>query len=253
MQFKRIQVLMIILFIAVDLFLFNWWRSGRQSDTQVTNASSNVIQEMRRQKIDLPQFSNKREYANYIAAKPDYQFDETYQLLPTYSSKIRQNTLEVQFSQRHNIQLPTQKVAKKIANAQGYQHNALLTQLADDQSYYSQTMAGLPVLSVGGQLIFSYNRKQELTRFTQTKVTHIKRLRDERVTITEKDALIDLYQFNELNNGDVVGRGLLGYDTQLTVNGYDIYLPVWIFVVTHSNGKQQLVKINAFTGENLTS
>jgi regulatory protein YycI of two-component signal transduction system YycFG len=45
---------------------------------------------------------------------------------------------------------------------------------------------------------------------------------------------------------------MLSYDSALKVNGYDIYTPVWLFVVTHSDGERDTLKINAFTGDNLS-
>jgi regulatory protein YycI of two-component signal transduction system YycFG len=47
-------------------------------------------------------------------------------------------------------------------------------------------------------------RMGKATGFTQTKISHITELRDERVTLSEEDAIVSLYRFNELNSGDKV-------------------------------------------------
>ena len=43
MQFKRITVLMLILFVLLDIFLFNWWQAGRVAPIQVADANANII------------------------------------------------------------------------------------------------------------------------------------------------------------------------------------------------------------------
>ena len=61
MQFKRITVLMLILFVLLDIFLFNWWQAGRVAPIQeLRNANANIILEMKKQGIKLPGFIARR-------------------------------------------------------------------------------------------------------------------------------------------------------------------------------------------------
>ncbi len=54
-------------------------------------------------------------------------------------------------------------------------------------------------------------------------MVNVERLRDARATITEEDAIIALYRYNEIDSGDRLSKGYLSYDRTLTVNGYDIF------------------------------
>lgn len=51
MQFKRIKILMLVLFVLLDIFLFNWWRAGQTTNEQVADANADIIAEMKKQNI----------------------------------------------------------------------------------------------------------------------------------------------------------------------------------------------------------
>ena len=67
MQFKRIKILMLVLFVLLDIFLFNWWRAGQTTNEQVADANADIIAEMKKQNIVLPTFSRSVQYNSYIA------------------------------------------------------------------------------------------------------------------------------------------------------------------------------------------
>ncbi|MFH0349955.1 hypothetical protein ACG92U_09475 [Leuconostoc citreum] len=69
MQFKRIKILMLVLFVLLDIFLFNWWRAGQTTNEQVADANADIIAEMKKQNIVLPTFSRSVQYNSYIAVQ----------------------------------------------------------------------------------------------------------------------------------------------------------------------------------------
>jgi len=257
MQFRRIKVLMLILFFLLDIFLLNWWRSGQVPSAQVTDANMDIITEMKKQKIELPKFSTSVKYSRYIAAQ---RGDRHTMYLPAGIDIVNGtsiNTVIARFKTSDILKDGTNTGSKinnptAIAYSAGYHYNPILT--ADKRNsdrVYSQRIEGLPVISDNGIINFRYNSDKIPTGFTQTQLVNVEKLREARATITEEDAIIALYRYNEIGSGDELSKGYLSYDRSLTVNGYDIYLPVWAFEA-YSGKEKYVLKINAFTGDNLS-
>ncbi len=106
----------------------------------------------------------------------------------------------------------------------GYQFNPVLTANKTNRDrVYSQRVEGLPVIADSGIMTFQYNKSGKPVGFTKRQLVNIERLRDDRATITEEEAIISLYRYNEIDSGDSLSKGYLSYDRTLTVNGYDIF------------------------------
>ncbi|KAA8369375.1 hypothetical protein FE410_07470 [Leuconostoc carnosum] len=260
MQFKRIKLLMLILFLLLDIFLFNWWRAGRVVNDQVTDANVNIIDEMKNQKIRLPQFSTKVRYSSYVAAqRGDKQILDKVSLgkNATISEPKDKNGVIVKFKtakslEKNETSRENEFDSQSIAAPAGYRYNNILTlDKNNTDRVYSQHVFGLPVISDYGIMTFQYNNVDKVTGFTQRKLINIEKLRDDRATITEEEAIIALYRYNEIGSGDRLSDGQLSYDTTIHVNGFDIYLPVWAFEA-YSGHEKYILKINAFTGENMS-
>lgn len=257
MQFKRLKVLMLVLFFLLDIFLLNWWRAGQVPNEQVTDANANIITEMKKQKIQLPKFSTTVHYSGYIAAQ---RGNKDTMALPSGLNVTTNRQSDIVTVKLKTPELPEKETAVSansqnpltIAKRSGYRYNSVLTaDKTNSDRVYSQRIRGLPVIDDNGTMTFQYNKEGKITGFIQRQLVNVQRLRDDRATITEEEAIVALYRYNELDGGDRLSAGYLSYDKSLTVNGYDIYLPVWAFEA-HSGNEKYVLKINAFTGDNLS-
>lgn len=253
MQFKRIKILMLILFFLLDIFLLNWWRSGEVSQERVTDANTDIISEMKKQKIKLPKFGTSVHYSSYIAAQYGDRREMSLPAGLDIFTGNNTNTVFAKFKRDSFKKSGTGSDESALATySAGYRFNPVLT--ADKTNFdrvYSQRIEGLPVIAESGIMTFQYNKSDKPVGFTKRQLVNIERLRDDRATITEEEAIIALYRYNEIDSGDSLSKGYLSYDRTLTVNGYDIFLPVWAFEAYSGSGKYVL-KINAFTGDNLS-
>ncbi|QEA58959.1 hypothetical protein FGL74_04165 [Leuconostoc koreense] len=266
MQFRRLKILMTLLFIFLDVFLFFWWRSSQRPSIKVTDANTNIISEIKNQKIKVANFSTSVKYASYLAGKRSNSLMSTIDKLSNFNANVNNQTLYVTFNKTSQLgrgntsstssgkkAAADDVEASKIAHNAGYRYNPILSKVnGKNRVTYSQYIDNFPVIAKQGLMIFNKDKDRKVTDFTQTKITNVTVLRDERATITEEAAIVALYKFNELNSGDKLSKGALSYDTSVKVNGYDIYLPVWAFVVTRANGSTGILKINTFTGDNLS-
>lgn len=257
MQFKRITVLMLILFVLLDIFLFNWWQAGRVAPIQVADANANIILEMKKQNIKLPSFSTTIKYKSYLAAQHAKKSEITRlpsDLATTTAGDAEELVGEFRTAKglKPRDGEPTSLSPNVIAYDAGYRYNPILTaNKTNGDKVYSQVVNGLPVMEEPGTMVFHYDKKGKPINVVKRQLINSQKLRDDRPLISEEEAIVALYRYNELDSGDRLSEGYLYYDKILTVNGYDIYLPVWAFEA-HSGRDKYILKINAFTGDNLS-
>lgn len=258
MQFKRIKILMLVLFVLLDIFLFNWWRAGQTTNEQVADANADILAEMKKQNIVLPTFSRSVQYNSYIAVQKAHK-NEIGKLPSTLTwdkNGGNWDELIARFKpddeiHRDDYEAITKQI-KAVADDSGYHYNAILSAAQPDETkIYSQRINDLPVMNSAGTMTFRYGKDGKPDTVIKRQLTNIQDLRDDRATLTEEDAIVSLYRYNEIDRGDRLSTGYLGYDKTLSVNGYDIYLPVWVFEVKRQN-RHAILKINAFTGDNLS-
>lgn len=258
MQFKRLKVLMLVLFILLDIFLFNWWQAGRVTPNQVADANASIISEMRKQNIKLTRYSTTIRYKSYLAAQ--HADKQAITALPedlTVTAAGDNESLVADFKTNRLIKKDDNKLVSLtpagIAKAAGYRLNPILTaNKTNGDKVYSQQLNGLPVMTDAGTMVFQYDKNDKPIRVVKRQLIHSQKLRDDRPLISEEEAIVDLYRYNEIDSGDRLSAGGLYYDKTLSVNGYDIYLPVWAFEA-YSGHEKYILKINAFTGDNLST
>jgi len=208
---------------------------------------------MKKQKIKLPKFGTSVHYSSYIAAQYGDRREMSLPAGLDIFTGNNTNTVFAKFKRDSFKKSGTGSDESALATySAGYRFNPVLT--ADKTNFdrvYSQRIEGLPVIAESGIMTFQYNKSGKPVGFTKRQLVNIERLRDDRATITEEEAIIALYRYNEIDSGDSLSKGYLSYDRTLTVNGYDIFLPVWAFEAYSGSGKYVL-KINAFTGDNLS-
>ena len=96
------------------------------------------------------------------------------------------------------------------------------------------------------------NKDKQLTSYTQTYVDNVKTLREKAVTISEKKALVALYQYNQVSSSSRVVWAKLGYSRLLKLKDSSVYVPTWIFAVRGKNSSNiSLHRINAFTSASM--
>ena len=112
----------------------------------------------------------------------------------------------------------------------------------------TQELYGKPVYSSEGQIRFTV-KDGYVTGYTQTYIHAADILREKKDTISQKRALMWLYQYNKLPQNSTVEWCKLGYTKLLDVNNSVVYIPTWNFCISSkASGTVQYRRINAFTG-----
>ena len=91
-----------------------------------------------------------------------------------------------------------------------------------------------------------------MTGYTQGYLANVATLREKTDTISERKALIWLYQYNQIANNTKVIWTQLAYTRYFDLKNSSVYIPTWVIAVKANSGNNagvlQIKRVNAFTG-----
>ncbi|WP_137596748.1 two-component system regulatory protein YycI [Paucilactobacillus kaifaensis] len=259
MDFRRIQWIFLVAFIAIDIFLFVSFASNNQFTVTSKNSSreATILKEMKDDSITVDDLSSSRGAGYYISSDGSGILGTKTGQLRNQNVRYTDNELTSSFENQIAIDRDApQKVLNKVVANQNrvlfgshYVYDEQLTKQDDDAIVYVQKGPGEKVLSTDGEIRFRVNAKNQVTGYTQTYLHAIKTLREKEATISQKKAVIWLYQHNEISNNSKIKWAKLGYTKLLSLKGNTVYIPTWVInIQTKNTGGSQTKRINAFTG-----
>lgn len=260
MNFKRIELIFFIAFIALDIFLFTSYTQRDNAVESTANTSSrntptSIMKSIRNDQISYGTLSNKRREGFYIASPTKSNLKDRSNQLQGVLWSYNNHKLTVDFGtsikirDTANPQKTLDEVVEdstKVIDGKDYQYDSYLS--TKRTVVYTQKASGWPVYTTNGQIRFAI-RNGYVTEYTQGHLAKIETLREKKPMISQQRALIWLYQYNKLINNSTVEWVRLGYTQLLTVNDSTVYIPTWVIKVkSDSSGSVQYRRINAFTG-----
>lgn len=246
-------------FVVLDIFLIYMFVQTSSSDTSTKSSSdtaTTVIREMRDDNISFSSPSSNEGTGYYIAGNNDSglkqhlgQLTEQTARLMT-SSKLTSLLHTTMAVNKDHPQVDLDSFVKQdnnVIHGDQYVYSAALS--SSNDYVYVQKVADGEILTSTGQLHLMVNKNQQLVSYTQSYVNNVKTLREKAVTISEKKALVALYQYNQVSNNSRIVWGKLGYTRLLKLKDSSVYVPTWLFAVKSKNSSNySLHRINAFTG-----
>lgn len=255
MDFRRIEVIFLIVFFSLDIFLFLTFRNSQQL---VSSASTNTstITEMRKRNISFGNLDTKNGNAYYLGSQPDdtliqnvsklrnqeIQYDESsHRLTGTLNS-----TIAVTAADRKEVMDKFIKKESNILFGKEYKYAPQLS--TSSQIVYAQTNYLGEVYDKTSQLTFTVT-DNHVVSYTQTHVKSIIILHERQTVKSEKDVITSLYVNSEIPNNSKISYANLAYTKLLEAKGSTIYIPVWFVTIRNKDSKvSSIKKVNAFTG-----
>ena len=261
MNFRKIEWIFVVAFVVLDIFLaymFIQTSSGDSSKTSSDTATT-VIREMRDDNISFSNPDTKEGTGYYIAGNNDSGLKADLSQLTEQTTRIGTNgklmsTLRTSVSvDSDNPKSDLDQFVKQSTNIIHGTQYVYSSQLSSNGEYvYVQKVADGEILTGTGQLRLIVNKNNQLISYTQTYVNDVKTLREKAVTISEKKALVALYQYNQVSNNSRIVWSKLGYSRLIRLKDSSVYVPTWIFAVRSKNSSNvSLHRINAFTGASM--
>ncbi|MBU7555531.1 two-component system regulatory protein YycI [Pediococcus ethanolidurans] len=260
MDFKRIELIFLTAFAALDIFLvisFFQNNSDVHSTSQGTSHNTTILKEMRDDSITFAKPSNKKGQVYYISTQTsgNKKLKEKMEALSAQSAKMVSGEIISTFNTPITIdkQNPDKTLdqvvndSNQIANGKHYKYDEKTSTAS--QIIYTQIVSGQRIFSKSGQIRFKLNSSNQVVGYTQGYLTDANPLREKQDTISQERAIIWLYQYNEVPNESVIKWARLGYTRLLSIQKGSVYVPTW-YIAVHGKGSTalQYYRINAFTG-----
>lgn len=262
MDFRRIQWIFLLIFIAIDVFLSVQWYQGFQPETNGSTGSMTVLKEMHKDGISTGKLSKQAGEGFYVAGQVTNTLKQQASQITTGTTMTNatKHSLTVTLASKNQFDLdlkhPNRKLdtfnaqTSNVINGKSYVYSPRLTNMANDEIVYIQTLPTGLVISETGQLRFKINSVGRVLSYTQTYIDEPQTLRERTTTISEQKAVIWLYQYNQLPNGAKIMWHRLAYSKLLQIDNTIVYVPTWFFGVRNANNTDiEIKKVNAFTGE----
>lgn len=262
MDFKRIQWIFLLIFVAIDVFLGLQWYQGIQFNTVDTVGSTSVLKEMQGDDISFKKPSNKVGEGFYIAGQYSQAFMSQAGIMlkgtsTTYDNDTGTLTAELSTNKRFKLNLDNPqrtldhfiREQENVFHGQDYVYSEELSRMTRHQIVYVQVVPSGKIYDNSGEVHFNIDSDGYVSSYTQTYVSSPKILREKTPTISEEKALTWLYQYNQIPNNTTILWTKLAYTKLLDVNDTTVYVPTWFFGLRTNNNEEIHVKrINAFTG-----
>lgn len=255
MNFKRIQMIFLVIFIVMDVFLFLSFNRSSVGNSDASD-NNNILEEMKKDQISFSKPATKSHEGYYFSAangsalrtaasrlqQQSYRFSGS-ELVSEFKTPVKIVNGEVKKSLDHVVQNPS-----LVANGSHYSYSSQLS--SKSEVIYVQRIAKGPVYSHYGQLRFELNSQNRVIGYSQNYLENVKLLKEASKTISEERALTWLYQYNEIPNGTKISWSNLAYTRLLTARGKYVFLPTWVFAIKINNSSSIVLKrVNAYTGE----
>ncbi|CAJ1189652.1 hypothetical protein LCR01_15850 [Companilactobacillus crustorum] len=260
MDFKRIEVIFLIVFFSLDIFLFLSFRNSQQL---VSSSSTNTstITEMKKRNITFGNLDTKNGYAYYLGSQPDEALAQNVGKLRNQKVSYEDTNRSISSTLSNPIKITsTDKVAtmnkfiKKESNVLFGKDYKYSPQLSSGSQMVYVAVSGLgEVYDKTAQLTFSVSNN-EVVGYTQTYVKTLIILHEKQAIKSEKDIITNLYANSEIPNNSRIAYANLAYTKLLEAKDSTIYIPVWFVTIKNKDSKVVTVKkVNAFTGNIIKS
>lgn len=260
MNFKRIELIFLGTFIALNLFLLGMFIQNQNLQTEKGaqgNSNSTILKEISNDQIKVGHLSNKGGFSYYASGSQDDLLKTQANQLENQTVRMSKKKLKSEFKTPIELEDndPVKTINNKLSDPEfvsfgnEYKYNSELS--TDNELIYTQTAFGYPIYSSSGQIRFDLNSKRNIVSYTQGHLDNIASLRERSETISQQQAVILLYQYNQIPNNTKISWVKLGYTKYITVDNNQVLIPTWQVAIRSQvggNNNYVVKRINAFSG-----
>lgn len=259
MDFRRIELIFLVVFIGLNLFLFGSYRQNQniqKINPVATSKDETVLKEMRQDDIIFDKLASKKSGGYYLSG----QAETANQLVQNYVTLKKQKITFDGLKMNSEFETPLKfDKGQAVSTIEKFMKEDGSVMFGDKYTYAaefstSDTLVFLQAVPEGqlfdemGQLIFKI-QDDEVKSYAQTFLENITVLKEKETTISAKQAVINLYTYNEIPAGSTIKWTKLVYTKLVDVDGKSVFQPAWYIGI--SNKKQSTVnvrRVNAFSG-----
>ncbi|MFD1465449.1 two-component system regulatory protein YycI [Lapidilactobacillus mulanensis] len=260
MDFRRIEWIFLVVFIALDIFLAVSYSQNNNNivitEDPGTSTSDTILQDMRDDNITVGSLSTKQGEGYYLSTQNEDELRTHLDRLvgQTYSYNAMTHTLTSKFTtvlsyDQEKMVAELKSFVKDENNVifgKEYTYEAALSDPKKDIVFVQKSTHGV-ILDTQAELIFKISGNN-VTGYTQTYISDLTVLREKQTAISAFEAVQLLYISSEIPQNSKIVWYKLGYSELIDVRGSVIYVPVWNIMIEHKDTKNEsLKKVNAFS------
>lgn len=260
MDFKKIEIIFIVTFLVLNGYLLYRVLDNYENGFTGNAATQiNLVQEMKDETIELPEFEDEEHDVPYVQAAANNLLEENAEQLTKQTGVIEDNGSLYASILSDPIQLSEgeELTTKDIATLSefvlsdvilfGDEYQFIRYVPSTRQIIYGQVANNIPIVDGTSNIIFHLNGKKEIISYEQTYAGPVTVQGQSRKLITDQDAVEILYQNSEVPSGAKVRKPLLIYNRTLSLEDLSMYVPVWLVEVVTSTDTI-IKKVDAVNG-----
>ncbi|WP_414839409.1 two-component system regulatory protein YycI [Carnobacterium sp. TMP28] len=260
MDFKRIEIIFILTFLALNAFLLSTYfdKSYNDFSSNSSNSEVNFIEEMSKSAIELPTFQDEKNKVPYVQAEANDLLAESYSL--TNQTGIIEEkgsifstilfspillTAEKEFNAKDIEKLTSYVKNNQALSAKDYQFFRYIKN--SQQVIFTQIANNIPIADGTSEVIFHLDNSKNVISYEQSYAGPVTVQGESRELITDKSAIGILYQNNEIPADTTVKKPVLSYYKTLDLEELSMYAPAW-FIEIESSTDTQVKRVDAING-----
>lgn len=277
MDFKKIEWIFFLAFLGLNIFLFSIFHTAKNEESNVTASNQKIDILQRLQSDDITyegQLEETQPEGYYLSA----EVTDMSEVIQAERKKRNDNNFlsfgasydghQLIKVPRGNFYISHDKNTKASVTSflqqpdqvfYGTEYGYLPHLSLKDKDYptivAAQSYEGIYFNDVSSRLEIMLEEKDDLmriTRYSQTHLDHIEKLRDKMPLYSEKDAVDTLYINNKIPAKSKILWRQLFYKNILQVRGKNVYVPTW-FIAIETGQNVQIEEVNAFSNRIITN
>ncbi len=268
MNFKRIELIFLIAFLGLNIFLFQLYNEGANEKENVTNDNETASIESRltADGISLKwTLSDEKKEGYYLSGEETSyaslinEYQNNNGIYNSHSvERVQDNKLvsyvNVEFDKAHVKKNVTDFLTNQgVPFGNEYTYSKGFSKLIDSEKQLLAVQAweGIEFNDETAQIVIDLqetDKKTYITKYTQAHIEKIEPLREKQDLYSEKDAITTLYNNSRIPNDSTINWARLGYYRAFKVRGKNVYVPVWFVAIeTKKNSTSQIEQVNAIS------
>ncbi|MCH4176640.1 MAG: two-component system regulatory protein YycI [Streptococcaceae bacterium] len=269
MDFKNIQNIFIAVFVILNFFLFSIYQENRAKYGSVSNQiKSNIEYRLEKDDIEVDTLSTKHQKGYYLSAEKkelvtEFKNLDVKNIVESSNGEIKATPTNVIYLDKKVDDAAIKQLLKKstsIYNASEYSYLSSFSYYdkKEGEIVLSQSYKSLPFLDENSRTVLDLTVTDNLYKFTlisQNYLINIKPLREAEDLISEREAIIALYNNLRIPEKSKILSLQLGYTRIIELNRENVYVPTWFVKVqseVKSNKTTQIEKVNALNSNIIT-
>lgn len=260
MDFKRVEIIFIVAFFFLDIFLLISYFDRTDTNYASTPSQSlNLISEMASQKIDVPNLTEENHSAAYVQADVQVLLKENAKSLSKQTGTVNEDgslymsilSNPIQLSGEATLTEEDKKALDQFINSDqvlfGSEYKFFQYNAENRQVTYTQNVSGLPVADGTSSIILYIDRSNQVISYEQKYAGPMTEQGSKVELITDRSAIETLFRNNDIPANSKISRPILTYYRSLKLEDLSMYAPVWYIQIAEGSGKK-VIWVDAVNG-----